>query len=450
MWKHLLTRGRAAGRLARRTTSNRKPLCRLGVEALEGRFLLSGDMVLRWNSIMLGALRAGGLPNQPNTRVAAIVQAAVYDAVNSIDQSYTPYLGLIAAPAGASEDAAAAQAAHDALVGLFPAQAGVLDLDLKASLQQIKDGDAKTAGIMVGQMAAHNILAARSNDGSDKTVDYTPGTDPGQWQLTPPAYGPPLVPQWGMVTPFCMQSGSQFRPPPPPALTSQDYTDAFNQVKELGSLNSGTRSADQTEAALFWQGITTPNSGAAVGQWNEIAQEVAVAKSNSLVQNARLFALLDLTIADDQIACFDGKYTYNFWRPVTAIRAADTDGNPDTEADVNWTTLFATPSHPSYPSAHATFSTACATVLAAYFGTDAIPFSLSFDGLPGVTRSFDSFSAAANEAGQSRMWAGIHWSFGSPPATHKERRSPPTSSRTVCCREPVHTHPPAAPRVIWG
>jgi hypothetical protein len=138
---------------------------------------------------------------------------------------------------------------------------------------------------------------------------------------------------------------------------------------------------------------------------------VAVAKNNTLVQNARLFALLNLTGMDDQIACFDSKYTYNFWRPVTAIRAADTDGNPDTEADPNWTPLFATPSHPSYPAAHATYSTSCATELGLYFGTDAIPFSLSFDGLPGVTQSFDSFSAAANEAGQSRISAGIHWSF---------------------------------------
>jgi hypothetical protein len=185
------------------------------VEALESRLVLSGDMVLRWNDIMLAALETGGLDPRSNTRVTAIVQAAVYDAVNSIDQSYTPYLAMIPAPAGASEEAAAAQAAHDALVGLYPGQTTVLDLDLKASLQGIADGDAKTAGIMVGQIAAQNILAARANDGSDKHVDYTPGTNPGDWQPTPPAYAPPLTPQWGMVTPFCMQSDSQFRTPPP-------------------------------------------------------------------------------------------------------------------------------------------------------------------------------------------------------------------------------------------
>src|SRR5438132_980134 len=184
MLKHLVTRGLAPWRPARRHPHNRRPASRLCVETLEDRLVLSGDMVLRWNDVMLAALRTAGQDPRNAIRAAAIVQAAVYDAVNSIDQSYTPYLALIPAPAGASEDAAAAQAAHDALVSQFPAQAGVLDLDLKASLQTIVDGDAKTAGILVGQMAAQSILAARANDGSDKTVDYTPGTDPGQWQPT--------------------------------------------------------------------------------------------------------------------------------------------------------------------------------------------------------------------------------------------------------------------------
>jgi hypothetical protein len=371
-------------------------------------------MVLQWNAIMVAAVRNSGQGSEPDarfaSRAAAIVQAAVYDAVNSIDQSYTPYLALIPAPPGASEDAAVAQAAHDALVGLYAAQASALDLDLKASLQGIKDGDAKTAGIMVGQIAAQNILAARANDGSNKTVPYNVILEPGAWQPTPPAYGAPLTPQWPLVTPFCLQSASQFRPLPPPALTSPEYTAAFNQIKDLGSFSSTTRTADQTAAALFWQGTTTPNS-TPVGQWNDIAEEVAVAKGNTLVQNARLFALLNLTGEDDHLACFEAKYTYNFWRPVTAIRAADTTGNPDTVADPNWTPLFATPSHPSYPAAHATFSTSCATALGLFFGTDAIPISLSWEGLPGVTRSFDSFSAAAHEAGQSRIWAGIHWAF---------------------------------------
>jgi membrane-associated phospholipid phosphatase len=180
--------------------------------------------------------------------------------------------------------------------------------------------------------------------------------------------------------------------------------------KSSGARDSTTRTADQTEAALFWQGIAIANNGA-IGHFDQIAQTVAVAQGNTLVQNARLFALLDMTQADLYIACWDSKYTYNFWRPVTAIRAADTDGNPDTEPDSNWTPLMSTPSHPSYPAAHATVSSGAATVLASFFGMDAIPFSISYGGLPGVTRSFGSFSAAAHEAEMSRIWAGFHWSF---------------------------------------
>lgn len=340
----------------------------------------------------------------------AMVQAAVFDAVNSIDRSYNPYLALIAAPSTASEDAAAAQAAHDILVALFPTQALPLDLQLKESLQGITDGADMTAGIMVGQTAAQNIVAARANDGANRVVDYTPGTNPGDWQPTPPAFASAFHPEWGSVTPFCIQSGSQFRPPPPPALTSAEYTAAFNQVKDLGAFDSTTRTADQTQAALFWAAIVGPNSGA-IGEWNLVAQQVAVAKGNTLVQNARLLALLDLSMADGGIACWDAKYFYNLWRPITAIRAADTDGNPDTNPDPTWTPLFPTPAFPSYTSGHSTVSGAGAKVLATYFGTDAISFTLSFEGLPGITRSFDSFSAAELEAGLARIWGGIHYSF---------------------------------------
>jgi membrane-associated phospholipid phosphatase len=366
-------------------------------------------MVLRWNEIVFSAVIGAGQSPLAASRTVAMVQAAVYDAVNSIDGSYTPYLAAIPVSTGADESAATAQAAHDVLVGIFPAQSTVLDLELQASLQEIAGGDLKTSGIQVGQTAAKNILAARANDGSDKTVNYTPGTDPGEWQPTPPAYLPAATPQWATVTPFCLQSPSQFRPPPPPALTSSDYTAAFNLTKDVGAFDSSSRTADQTEAALFWQGIAVPNS-TPVGMWHQIARQVAIAKGNTLVENARLFALLGLTQADAFIACWDAKYAYNFWRPVTAIPAADKDGNPDTDPDPNWLPLFATPNHPSYPSAHSTLSTSSATVLASFFGTDAIPVSLTWEGLPDVTRSFDSFSAAAHEAGQARIWAGIHWS----------------------------------------
>jgi membrane-associated phospholipid phosphatase len=378
----------------------RRGRTRLAIEVLEGRILLTGDMVLRWNEAMIAAVRTAGQSPPVGARSAAIVQAAVYEAVNSIDGSYRHYLVDIPVPAWASKEAAAAEAAHDALVGLFPSQAPVLDLELLASLQGIQAGDAKTWGISVGHAAAQIMLAVRAHDGSDRVVTYTPGTEPGDWQPTPPAYGPPAVPQWPGVTPFALQSGSQFRPPPPPALSSPEYLAARDQVMSLGAVGSTTRTADQTEAALFWQGVVTPNS--APFWWNEIAQHLAVAQANTLVDNARLFALLDLASADSLIACYDGKYAYNFWRPVTSIRD---------EVDPNWTPLLATPSHPSYPSAHSTFFTASAVVLASVFGTDNIPFSFAWDGLPGVTRSFDSFSAASQECGLARIWAGFHYSF---------------------------------------
>jgi hypothetical protein len=367
-------------------------------------------MVLRWNEALWAALQTVNPAGPYATRMAAIVEAAVYDAVNSIAQTYTPYLADIPAPAGTSADAAAATAAHDTLIAFFPTQATMLDLELKASLQGIKDGDAKTAGIQVGQTAAQNILAARANDGSDTVVNYVPGTDPGNWQPTPPAFAAPVAPQWPQVKPFCLQSDSQFRAPPPPALTSPEYTAAFNLTKDLGVGDSTSRTPDQTEAAIFWQGLyASPNS--TLSMLNQIAEQVTVARSNSLVDNARLFALLNLTLADDVIACWDSKYTYNFWRPVTAIRAADTDGNPDTVADPNWTPLMATPAHPSYPSGHSSVMGGFATVLDSFFGTDAIPFTVSYVGLPGVTRSYDSFTAAANECDLSRIWVGFHWSF---------------------------------------
>jgi hypothetical protein len=218
-----------------------------------------------------------------------------------------------------------------------------------------------------------------------------------------------VVPQWRHVTPFGIPGDSAFRPPPPPALNSPEYTAAFNEVKSLGAANSTTRTAEQSQIARFWYGAA--GTFTAGGYWNQIAQEVAVQRGNSLVQNARLFALLNMAQADATFAIWDAKYTYNFWRPVTAIRAADTDGNPDTAADPAWTPFLVTPNHPSYNSGHSGVSGAAAAVLAAFFGSDAIPFSFSSDGLPGVTRSYASFSAALQECSDSRVYAGIHWRF---------------------------------------
>jgi membrane-associated phospholipid phosphatase len=375
---------------------------------LEDRCVPSADVVLQWNQVFLDTFKADHVLPLFFAREAAIVHAAVYDAVNDIDRSYTPFFADIQAPRGASIVAAAAQAAHDTMAALFPAHQATFDATLTADLAGIPPGQAHL-GIAVGHAVARQILAWRSTDGSATQVSYVPGTAPGDWQPTPPAFAPATAPQWGHVTPFCIPSDSAFRAPPPPALTSAAYTAAFNEVKSLGAANSTTRTAEQSAIARFWYGAA--GTFTANGYWNQVAQEVAQQRGDSLVQNARLFALLNLAQADATFAVWDTKYTYNFWRPVTAIRAADTDGNPDTAADPAWTSFLITPAHPSYNSAHTGYSAAAAAVLAACFGTDAIPFSLSSDSLPGATRSYTGFSAAAQECADSRVYAGIHWRF---------------------------------------
>jgi membrane-associated phospholipid phosphatase len=382
----------------------------LSLEPLESRCLLAANVVLEWNQVFLDTFKADRVLPLYFSREAAIVHAAIYDAVNDIDRSSTPFFADVKAPPGASLEAAAAQAAHDTMVALFPAPAhqATFDATLAADLAGIPPGQARL-GTAVGQAVAQQILAWRSTDGSTAQVTYVPGTAPGDWQPTPPAFAPAVAPQWGSVTPFCIPSDSAFRAPPPPSLTSADYTAAFNEVMSLGAANSTTRTAEQSQIARFWYGAA--GTYTATGYWNQIAQELAQQRGASLVQDARLFALLNLAQADAYFAVWDTKYTYNFWRPVTAIRAADTDGNPDTVADPAWTPFLATPAHPSYNSGHSGVSAASAAVLAAFFGTDAIPFSFSSDSLPGVTRSYASFSAAVQEVSDSRVYAGIHWRF---------------------------------------
>jgi membrane-associated phospholipid phosphatase len=392
-------RTRAAGRRAR---------ARPQLERLDHRCLLSGDVVLEWNQVLLDALKDDHILPLYLAREAAIVHAAIFDAVNAIDRSYTPFFADVKASHGASIEAAAAQAAHDTLVVLSPAHQATFDATLAADLAGIPPGRARQ-GIAVGRAVAQQILDWRSTDGSGETVDYQPGSDPGDWQPTPPAYAPAVAPQWGQVVPFCIPSDSEFRPPPPPDLTDAEYTAAFEEVKSLGAAGSTTRTAEQSDIAQFWYG--TAGTYTSVGYWNQIAREVAVQRGDSIVQNARLFALLNLAQADSYFAIWDAKYTYDFWRPVTAIRAADTDGNPDTEPEATWTSFKGTPPFPSYVSGHSGHSAAAAAVLAAYFGTDDVAFTLSTDSLPGVTRSYESFSAAAHEVSDSRVYAGIHWRF---------------------------------------
>jgi membrane-associated phospholipid phosphatase len=366
--------------------------------------------VIQWNRNLLSVVRIPG--EQPATvhatRSFAIMHAAIYDAVNAIDGTHEPYLvHLKGVPPSTSQEAATDSAAHEILVALYPTLKQKLDAAFQMSLVPIPDGDDKAMGILVGQIVADQVLAVRGSDGANaQPIPYIFGTDPGDYQSTPPNF--PQQPQfthWSRVTPFALDGASQFRPGPPPALTSDSYSNALNEIKSLGIANSPTATADEALTGRFW-------NGAIQNYWNEIAQTASVANDLTTAENARLFALLNLSFADGVIAFYDAKYTYNLWRPVTAIRAADTDNNPETLADPNWLPEVGnTAPDPSYPGAHAVISAVGAEVLIAFFKTDPFAFKVTSEVLQGVTRSFTSFSAAAEEATLSRIFAGQHFSF---------------------------------------
>jgi hypothetical protein len=368
------------------------------------RASLSGQPVIDWNQVLLSIVNTPGAQpaNIQPTRNFAILHAAIYDAVNSIDRSHEPYLVSVRAPRDASETAAADAAAHTALVGLYPAEQTLIDADYAAELAQVPDSPAKDKGVRLGEQVASELLAIRANDGSNVTPPpFIAGNAPGDYQLTPPNFAAPVFTTWGQVTPFVLDRGDQFRPAPPPPLTSDAYASAINEVKSLGSATSTTRTAEQTQIGKFWNPPIQ-------NFWNQIAETVALAHHGDLPTTARLFAALNLSFADSAIAFYDAKYAYRLWRPVTAIRQADADGNPNTVADPNWLPLSGnTAADPSYPGAHSTISAAGADVLASFFG-DEQNFSVSSPALPGVTRSFTSFDAAAQEAGLSRIFSGQH------------------------------------------
>jgi hypothetical protein len=373
------------------------------------------------------------------SRAFAIVSVAMFDAINSIKGQYEPYLIKVTGVQGANIDAAVGQAAHDALVDVYPKQAAIFDSDLTDWLSQLPDSTSVRRGIALGKTVAQACINARANDGSNAMMSYTPqpaGTL-GHHQVDPlhPNQGV-LGPDWGDVTPFGMVNVNNFPIPAPPALNSQAYTDAYNQVMSLGAANSTTRTQDQTNTGIFWAYDGTPGLGTPPRFYNEIAQVIAQQQHNTEYQNARMFALVNVALADAGIACWNMKFTYDFWRPIIAIRDGANDGNPNTAGDPNWTPLGApatngagdgvnfTPPFPSYDSGHATFGGALFTVLADFYGTDNITFSISSDEFNGVNkngdgsarpvigpRTFTSFSAAAEENAMSRIYLGIHWSF---------------------------------------
>jgi hypothetical protein len=361
------------------------------------------DEVADWNLVASNAMVAAPARSPlQQSRTYAMMHLSMHDALNAIDSRSETYSDAVEASPHASPAAAIAAAARDILVATIPGQQTAFEAQYIASLSAIPDGPSKTAGLLLGQSVAARMLASRASDGSDVVVPYTPTALPGYWQPTAPAFAAPASPGWGSVTPFGLRYGAQFRPEGPPALASEEYTRDYNEVKAIGNVGSTVRTAEQTEIARF-------HFESAGTEWNRIARSLVVNRSLDLWSSARMFAIMNMGIADGFIAGFDGKYTYNFWRPITAIRAGESDDNLDTVGDPTWTAFLATPAHPDYPSTHSTASAAAAAALGRFFGTDDISFAGTSISLPGVTRSFASFSSAAVEVSNSRVYAGIHF-----------------------------------------
>ena len=382
--------------------------------------------VVQWNETTMKAIVANGQNNIVSTRTLAMVQVAVHDALNAVNRRYDAYYFEGPGDPAASPDAAIAAAAHTVLVGVIggygtPAQKGatfaLVDQAYAASIARVTDGPARNKGVAVGRAAGAAILALRKDDGAFRDAPYTPGMGPGKWQPHPnpvPAnppianpdlargYAPSAVPGWGNVTPFTLLAASQFWLPGPPALTSATYARDYNEVKNIGGKASTTRTDDQTQIARFW--FEGP------GAWNTIARTVATTRRLDARDSARVLALMNIAMADAYIAGFKIRYVYDLWRPVTAIREGDNDGNDATVGDPTWDSHQNTPAVSDYPSTQSTFSGAAAVALASALGGDQASFTVT-SGKPfeGITRSFTSFSQAARESADSRVYAGIHF-----------------------------------------
>jgi Vanadium chloroperoxidase N-terminal domain/PAP2 superfamily len=413
---------------------------------------MNNDAILFWNNVALNANAndhtgaAQSVNQRGPTRTAralAIVHVAMFDAFNVIARAFTPYLqNLPSAPSGASREAAIAQAAVTTLTALYPGQTNTFNTELNNFLSTIPAGPPREQGIAVGKDIGTRILANRNNDGSDKTMSYQPGGLLGQYAPDPLNPNEPVkavTPQWGLVRPFVVPNIIEFRSPPPPELTSAAYADSFNDVKSNGAKNSTTRTPNQTEIGIFWAYDGRPKIGTPPRLYNQNVREIAMLQNNNLAQNARLFASINLAMADAGIQCWDTKYFYNIWRPILGVRGGQQDGNAWTAGDPNFEPLGApktnptdeekkrgvdfTPNFPSYTSGHATFGAAVFWTLRRFYNRDDLSFTLSSDEYNGVnkdvngnvrpvrTRAFKSFTEALLENARSRIYLGIHYQF---------------------------------------
>lgn len=369
----------------------------------------AADIVTDWNDITLNIISTNRQMSIQASRALAMVHAAIYDAVNAVDIKHEVFHVRATPLRPCATNAAAAAAAYTVLAGLYTNSAATLYTAFTNSLAAEPDNTAKSNAVFLGQYVGGQIINWRTNDtammaGMDP---YVPGTNAGDWRPTYPDYRAAMMPHWGMLMPFAMNSSSQFRCPAPPALTSSAYAAAFDEIK-VYSNNVSWTNADQPNVVWFW--VDSTGTVTTVGRWNKIAQYVAT--NNDVAANARLFCLLNVALADAGISAWDTKYHYNFWRPITAIREADTDGNPLTVADTNWVPFVTnTPNFPSYGSAHSTFSAAAAAVLSNFFGSDSNVFIVQPYNALVTARTYTNYSDAAREAGISRIWAGIHYQF---------------------------------------
>jgi Domain of unknown function (DUF6851) len=369
-------------------------------------------LVSEWNRVLFSVVAPA-----PPTRPAAMLHIAMFDAVNAIERAYTPYRIEVRASRGASTEAAAAQAAHDVLTALFPTQQAIFDSLLNSQLANLPNGREKQ-GIAIGRAVAKAVLEWRQNDGWPPTIvpdpTYVLPTTPGNWQPTPPANSFATNTFFPKVTPFGIQTSTQFLPPPPPTLTSQRYATDFNETKSLGLATSDVRTAEQTEIALRIAAVGFSTAPQEV--FFRVAEDVARTQRLSLVDTARLFAFVSVAQHDGLQTSFTSKFTYGLWRPVTAIRRANEDGNPLTDPDPEWLPLLITPPYPSYAGNASCLSAAAARALQLAMGSDEIPFSVTWIGVPpntDVTRDYNRFSDLAEEFARSRIFGGIHYQFDS-------------------------------------
>jgi PAP2 superfamily len=358
------------------------------------------DVIIDWNTKSDEIAAQKQLPAFNHSRGTAMLHVAMFEAVNAVEGRYLPYKLKLTADRTTSKEAAAASAGHDVLLALHPDQQSTLDATLATMLAGIADGESKTKGIDLGKKAAADLIALRANDGMDAQETYRPHTSPG-------TYIPTVIPVFstsGAVTPWVMKSGSQFRPAPPPALTSETWTADLNEIRELGRIDSTKRTAEQTTIGRFWF-VTGPRS------YNPIVRQVAIAKDMDIVDCARLFALTSMAGNDAYIAVFDAKYTYNLWRPLTAIRNADQTNNSATPRDGSWLPLGDTPMHPEYPCAHCINSAAVAAVLQGVAGNEIGEISMTSPTAPGVIRKWVRLQDYSDEVSLARIYAGFHYRF---------------------------------------